>query len=416
MDGQETYEVAQFYELLTAHVEARFGRRHPVWVRGEIAKVYEKGHLYVDLVDAGGGTDTRRPVLNAHCWTSVWGPLKRRLAEQGVTLSPGLVVTFCGYVDIYAPQGRLGFTVTAVDAAGLLGDVARRRAELIARLGAEGLLETNKRVPLSPVPLRVGLVASPATEGFHDFTGQLLASGYSFDVALVTTTVQGEAAPPQIVAAIERLDAAGVDVICVVRGGGSKGDLACFDDERVARAIAGAQTPVWTGIGHTGDESVADLVAHTRAITPTKLGEELAARVGEWEQRAVRGPAQRLHLAQEAILEEARVFLDERRRTMIFAVRDRLRAEARHLGVLRERLGWYQRHVLDAAASSIATTRQLLAAYDPHRRLAQGWALVERPDGTRISSVGSVDVGEGIVVTVSDGRLEARVTEKGERT
>ena len=89
------FEVGVFYQLITAHLEASFGRRRPHWVRGEIAKVYEKGHVYVDLVDAGSASsDTKRPVLNAHCWATPWAPLKRRLASEGVTLGAGMVVSF----------------------------------------------------------------------------------------------------------------------------------------------------------------------------------------------------------------------------------------------------------------------------------------------------------------------------------
>ncbi len=411
-------EVGQFYELITSQLEAAFGRRQPRWVRGEIAKVFEKGHLYVDLVDAGtSSSDAKRPVLNAHCWTSVWGPLKRKLALDGVTITPGAIVNLFGYVDVYAPQGKIGFTVTAIDVQGLLGDVARRRAELVARLGSEGLLETNKRLTLSPVPLRVGLVASPGTEGFSDFTGQLLHSGYSFDVVLVSTLVQGDQAPAQIVAAVEALDEQSLDVIALVRGGGSKGDLACFDDERVARAIAAAATPVWTGIGHTGDESVADLVAHTRAITPTKLGEELVSRVSAWDEHNLRLPAQRLGVALDAVLDEATEFLRERRRTMIFAVRDRLRSEQRHLGAVRERLVLQSHHVLEAATTSLASTRLLLGAYDPTRRLAQGWSILTRTDGTVVTRIEDVALGSEVYARVSDGRLSATITTKnGEST
>ena len=406
-------EVGQFYDLVTAHLEASFGRRRPLWVRGEIAKIFEKGHLYLDLVDAGtSSSDTKRPVLNAHCWTSVWGPLKRKLSEDGVAIKPGLVVNLLGYVDVYAPQGKIGFTVSALDVQGLIGDVARRRAELIARLHSEGLMEKNKGTLMSAVPLRVGLVASPGTEGFNDFTGQLVDSGYSFDVQLVNTLVQGEQAPAQIVAALERLSREDLDVIAIVRGGGSRGDLACFDDERVARAIAGATTPVWTGIGHTGDESVADLMAHTRAITPTKLGEELVTRVSAWDQRNVRVPAQRIAVAVDAVLDEATEFLNERRRTMIFAVRDRLRSEERHLGTVRERLMLHSRHVLSEATTSLLTTRQLLSAYDPARRLAQGWAIVTRANGRVVSRVEDVVGGETVYLRVRDGRLAATITSK----
>jgi exodeoxyribonuclease VII large subunit len=407
------HEVGEFYQLLTSQLESAFGRRHPHWVRGEIAKVYEKSHMYVDLVDAGStSSDAKRPVLNAHCWATQWAPLKRKLASEGVTLTPGVIVNFYGYVDVYAPQGKIGFTITQIDVQGLLGDVARRRQELVARLISEGLLDANKKVALTPVPLRVGLVASPGTEGYSDFTGQLTNSGYGFAVVLVKTAVQGEAAPAQIVSAIQALDAHGVDIICLVRGGGSKGDLAAFDDERVARSIAACSTPVFTGIGHTGDESVADLVAHTRAITPTKLGEEIAALVDGWHRRHVRAPAQKVLDATNGLLDEATEYVAERRRTMIFAVRDRLRSEQRHLGATRSQLLVHSRHLLSTTGQALASTRQLLGAYDPSKRLAQGWSIVTKSDGNVVRSLDDVAIGDVVRVLVSDGAFDSTVNEK----
>jgi exodeoxyribonuclease VII large subunit len=412
--GDEVLEVAQFYQLLTAHLEEGFGRRRPRWVRGEIAKVYEKGHVYLDMVDAGSHSDTKRPVLNAHCWATPWGPLKKRLAAEGVVLQTGMVVNVYGYVDLYAPQGRIGFTITDVDVEGLLGDVARRRQELIARLLREGLVDKNKRTVLSGVPLRVGLVASPGTEGYNDFTGQLLNSPFSFDVTLVKTLVQGDGAPAQIAGALGILDEHGVDIICVVRGGGSKGDLASFDDERVARAIANCLTPVFTGIGHTGDESVADLVAHTHAITPTKLGEEVVSLVARWYELNVQEPSRRLLDYSRDVLDEATTYLSERRRTMMFAVRDRLRAEERHLATTRDRLIVQSRAVMRSAELMLQANRQLLVAYDPSRRLAQGWSVVTDARGAVVKSLGDIGVGDHIRVRVSDGSFGAHVTQKEE--
>jgi exodeoxyribonuclease VII large subunit len=273
-------------------------------------------------------------------------------------------------------------------------------------------MDANKRVALSPVPLRVGLVASPGTEGYSDFTGQLLHSGYGFQIVLVKSAVQGEAAPAQIVAALEALDEHGVDIICVVRGGGSKGDLAAFDDERIARAIASCATPVFTGIGHTGDESIADLVAHTRAITPTKLGEEIAALVANWHARHVRLPAQRVLDATTAVVDEATEYVAERRRTMIFAVRDRLRAEQRHLASTRGALLMHSRHLVSSSAQRLASNRALLSAYDPKRRLAQGWSIVSARDGTVVKSLDDVAVGDAVTVLVSDGAFESTVDAK----
>jgi exodeoxyribonuclease VII large subunit len=411
--SEHVHEVGEFYQLLTAQLETAFGRRHPHWVRGEIAKVYEKGHIYIDLVDAGStSSDTKRPVLNSHCWGTAWTPIKQRLAADGIALKPGMIVSFYGYVDVYAPQGKIGFTIAQVDVQGLVGDVARRRAELIARLAKEGLLEENKQRTLSPVPLRVGLVASPGTEGYSDFTGQLLHSRYGFDIILVKSAVQGEAAPAQIVQAIQRLDQHGVDIICLVRGGGSKGDLASFDDEGVARAVAQSSVPVFTGVGHTGDESIADLVAHTRAITPTKLGEEIVAIVDSWYRRHVLTNAQRILVATEEIIDESTVYVAERRRTMIFAVRDRLIGERRHLATTRAQLASHSRHLLDSAEKKLTSTRQLLDAYDPKKLLNRGWSIVTSAGGMIVKSLDDVHLGEVVRVTLGDGTFESTINEK----
>jgi exodeoxyribonuclease VII large subunit len=346
---------------------------------------------------------------------SKWTALKRELNEQGIVLRPGTVVSISGYADLYAPQGKVGFTVVSISVQDLLGDMAKRRQELITRLTAEGVIgdeARNKSLATPLAPLRVGLVASEGTEGYADFTGQLLSSGFSFRIVHVKTLVQGEEAPPQIVAAIAALDHEGLDVICVVRGGGSKGDLACFDDERVARAIAAAATPIWTGIGHTGDVSIADLAAHTFAITPTKLGETVVTQVAQYYERAVRQNAQRMAAAVEARVDQATEFLKERRRTMTFAVRDRLTSEERHVRGIAQRLISQGQRVVTSATSGIAAKRQLLSAYDPQRRLAQGWAVVTTSSGDIVRSVDDVAEGIALRIRVRDGQLGATVTSK----
>jgi len=333
-------------------------------------------------------------------------------------LKAGTVVKVTGYADLYTPQGKIGFTVTDLNLEELLGDMARRRLALIAQLTAEHIIgegAANKSRTLSPVSLRVGVVASAGTEGYADFRGQFDRSPYRFEVYLEQSLVQGEAAPPQIVRAIEKLGALGLDVICIVRGGGSKGDLSCFDDESVARAIAAAATPVWTGIGHTNDVSIADMAAHTMAITPTKLGETLVAQVREWHLARVVAPAQRIAERVQALLDQETAFLAERRRTMTFAVRDRLSGEQRHLRATGQRLALHADYLLANAATSLVSTRQLLAAYDPARRLAQGWALVQTASGAVVRSVEDVAIGGEVDVRLSDGKLRVTIT-NAERT
>lgn len=409
---EDILEVSSFYELLSTHIEDAFGRRHPHWVRGEIQKIYEKNHLYLDVADASGDPESRGNILKVRCWQSAWAPLKKELRERGITLTEGTVIACRGYVGIYRPRGEIGFAVTAIDVEGLEGDQARRRAALIDKLEKEGVLAANKAREMPEVPLRIGLVSSPRTEGFNDFTGQLLNSGFSFDIQLVPTTVQGDGAPAEVQRALSLLDASDVDVICVVRGGGSKGDLACFDDEGVARAIAACEHPVLTGIGHTGDVSIADLAAHHAAITPTKLGETLVSAVSEWRTRYVVRAGERLSRSVLAVTEESIEYVAERRRTVMLAVRDRLGAEQLRLDHVRTSLARHARHLVDVESARLVSARQLAAAYDPKRRLAQGWSITTTKAGQVVRSLDDVREGETVTITVSDGVLDALVQEK----
>jgi exodeoxyribonuclease VII large subunit len=410
----EVLEVSGLYDLLVGHIEDAFGRRNSRWVRGEIQKYYEKGHLYLDVVDANFEGEGQPPVLKVRCWNSVWTPLKRDLAARGLALAEGQVVTFRGYVGVFRPRAEISFAVTEIDVEGLLGDAAKRRQELLEKLQRDGVLDANKARPLPDVPLRVGLVSSPRTEGFNDFTGQLIGSGLSFDVVVAATAVQGESAPSEVVAAIQRLDTSGVDVICVVRGGGSKGDLACFDDERVARAIGAATVPVLTGIGHTGDISIADLAAFHHAITPTKLGEFLVERVRDWRDRYVVTPAREVAMFGAAIVEEATEYLAERRRTVALALRDRLGAEQLRLDHARRSLEQQATHLLNREQQQLQSLSTLLGAYDPRRRLAQGWSIVTDAQGRTVRSIAELQVGSDVVIRVSDGRAVATVQRKEE--
>ena len=409
------FTVREFYGLLTNHLEESFGRRHPFWIRGEIAKVYEKSHIYVDLIDPDD-PDAKPALVNVHCWLSGWGPLKKKLAVEGIELKAGMVVSLKGYVDVYAPQGRIGFTFTDVNVAEILGEAAKRRAELLAKLEAEGIFAFNKQVELSSVPLKVGLVASKGTEGFSDFTGQMLGSGRAFLIRHVQSLVQGDQAPAQIIKGLTALDKSDVDIICLVRGGGSKSDLACFDDERLIRAIAKCTKPVFAGIGHTGDHSIADMAAHTSAITPTKLGETIVAIVNGWREAHVVVPAGALLAGTEAILDDATNYLGERRRTVVFAVRDRIRSEQRQLANTASHLAHQVKNLISIKRTYLVSSRQLVSAYDPARRLAQGWAVLTDAKGEVIRSTNQVNTGDTLTARVLDGSIETTVTKKNGAT
>ena len=428
---RQVLSITSFYELVSEAIDTVFPASRTLWVRGEVQKCTEsRGHAYIDLVDPDEQGARVPSVLNVKCWQRTWSPLKRELAESGLALTPGMTVMIRGQVDLYKARGALSLVLSELDVTALLGRVAKERQDLIDALALEGLLDAQRRLSLPLVPLRIGVVASPGTEGCNDFLGQLTRSGLGFQVSLVAATVQGERAPIEVARAIAQLDHAQVDLICVVRGGGSKADLAAFDAPPIAWAIARSTTPVWTGIGHTGDESVADLVAAERHITPTACGQAVVGRVASYlsmvstsaariasratalcDERAATYARLRVQLAAEARshlrtrqgeLRSLRLMLAQGSRTAI--ERERSARTAQAAGLPRTALV----HVERSQALNDARLA-LLSAYDPNRLLERGWSLTTTPEGSVVRSISQLAVGETIMTRFVDGEASSTV-------
>lgn len=262
--------------------------RGQVWIEGELARLDERrGSRYLELVERGGGRDGRDAHLGAFCSPTRWLRLAPKLAEAGVELRAGQRLKLLGCLDI-GDRGKLTLTVDDVDVAAMVGERLRARRRLVQRLVDDDLFDANRRLGLPPLPLRVGLVASGGSDGHRDLVRQLEASGFAFAITLRSISVEGPTAPRAIRAALVTFGPDDVDVAVVVRGGGAKASLDVFDQPPVAHAIATASVPVWTGIGHTGDRSVADEVAHRSFATPTALGQALVATVSAaWDELRV---------------------------------------------------------------------------------------------------------------------------------
>ena len=436
--GPDVCSIAELYDDIARTLKRAFPTSIPVWVRGEVQKVYESsGHAYIDLVDADSAGDKAAPVLKVKAWRSMWGATKADLAANGIFLKAGMTVVLRGRIDFYKARAEVNFILDEIDVTALLGRLAKERAALIESLRVSGLLDAQRGRVMPVVPLRVGLVGSPGTEGFNDFLGQLERSGFGFAVTVVRATVQGPAAPAEVGLGIRTLADEGVDLICVVRGGGSKGDLAAFDAAEIAHAIATCEVPVWTGIGHTGDESVADLVAHTRHITPTACGQAVVTVVtGYW--MAVVAHASRIGSRSLGVIEESlrqndrtRVGLAakarhevDRHRREVAGCRQRLVA-LQEIAVVRARDDLESRSLrltpmagahLERAATALAGRRQLLAAYDPARLLERGWSLTTDANGRVLRSIDQVAVGAMITTRLADGTITSTVDAQGAST
>jgi exodeoxyribonuclease VII large subunit len=433
--------IGALYDQVDDALTSVFPRNRPLWVRGEIQSFSDQsgrsGHCYLDLVDhdeGGRGSAPRgrgAPALKVKCWKGNWVPMRGALAKEGIVLAEGMVVVLRGTIDLYRPKGEIGFILSELDVTALLGRLAAQRAQLLRKLEAEGLLGRNAALPLAEVPLRIGLVASPGTEGCRDFLGQLTGSGFGFQVQVAPVSVQGNDAPFRVAKAVTSLCRTDCDLIVVVRGGGSKADLACFDSEPVARAIARATKPVWTGIGHTGDESVADIVANRACITPTECGHQIVVSVGQWWERHVGESALVLSRRAPSILADAQHRDGQARGRLTRAARHQLRVHRERLvkragavgrmapegltarqGGLRTnaaRLGPLSAGHLAKEVERLQSFRRLLTAYDVDRQLERGYSLTHTADGQLVRSAAELGPGSEIVTRFADGTARSRV-------
>ena len=246
------------------------------WVVAEIGelRVAQNGHCYLDLVDKGD--DRLLAKVRATIWSYTFRTLRGWFeAMTGEALRPGLKILAQVEVKFHELYG-LSVNVKDIDAQYTLGERARRRQQVVQQLMDEGVYEMNKGLLLPVVPQRVAVISSPTAAGLGDFMDQLAHNrgGYRFEVQLFKASMQGDGAEASIVTALlevyQRMEEYGseYDVVVIIRGGGAQVDLDCFDTYTLASHIAQFPIPVITGIGHERDETVADLVAHTKNEDP----------------------------------------------------------------------------------------------------------------------------------------------------
>lgn len=392
---------------LTAAVGETIQRAFPseVWVRGEIIgySAAASGHIYFNLIEPGSGNDRRGVRMRVALFKGRQRLVNRDLAAAGgLTLDDGIEVRIRAEVEYYAGNGQIQLIMSGVDPHFTLGVLAADRERILAELAESGLLRRNAAVPLPLVPLRVGLVTADGSAAHADFIHELASSGYAFEVLLCDSRVQGATAEADLIAALQTLGVADVDVIAVVRGGGDRTDLLAFDLASVANAIALCPLPVFCGIGHEIDTSVADQVAHTAAKTPTACAAALVAHVAAFDERLV-GARRELSLRAERRLARPRARLGEIRLRLTHHAQHRCRAAAGKLAGARQALQRSHAHTqrgmaslrsqrprlqrastrrLDAAKARLRAASSLVSAVAPERTLARGFSITRAADGS----------------------------------
>jgi exodeoxyribonuclease VII large subunit len=405
--GGITFTVSQLGRQVQELLREAFAS---VWVVGEVSRHRPSaaGHQYFDLVEKGEG-DRIVGTLPAVVWKGEWVRLRPALERAGGKLAEGLALRCRVTLDFYPPGGRLQAQVREIDPSYTLGELERRRRETLEALAAAGLLEANRALELAALPLSLGLITSQGSAAYHDFVSTLAESGFGFHVTFVHAAVQGAEAEREVVSALALLGAAAVDAIVLVRGGGSKSDLAAFDSRAIAEAVARTPRPVLTGLGHEIDLAVADLVAHRAFKTPTKVAEFLVGRLADAEQAAL---ALRRALARAGglPLARARERLAGCERRLV-AARARLARGERALAVVAWRLAGAARARLAAAAARLQGHERLVAGLAPARTLARGFSITRRADGALVRAPADAPAGSRLITQLAEGALASRVEE-----
>ena len=277
---KKTFTLTQLVESVKSVINRTYGE-NAYWVTAELVKLNIKGgHYYLELADSVEGFNTAQ--MKAVVWRTQVLALQTNLGEEFKQLmQPGNRLLFkvsVAYHEIYG----LSLTIHDLDPAFTYGEIELKKKQTIERLKQEGLYDLQKQLKLPMIIKRVVLIGSPDTSGYRDFLTEITTNNIyrNFTIQQIATTVQGDKAVAEICQALQEADTYDADAIILIRGGGSKMDLNVFNDYQICSAIAGLRLPVITGIGHETDEVVADLVAHTRQITPTAVAKFLYVRVG----------------------------------------------------------------------------------------------------------------------------------------
>ncbi len=370
-----------------------------VWVTGEVSSAnrYRSG-LFFTLQD---------PADNASISCVVWSSQLQKLLTLPAV---GEQLVVLGRIHLHAQRGQYQLVVWQVLPAGE-GLRSLRYRHLRDRLEAEGLFDPQRKRPLPSHPQVIAVVTSPQAAAWGDIQRTLKRRYPGLRVQFSPALVQGEQAPESIVAAIQRVEMAGeAEVLILSRGGGATEDMACFNDERVVRAVASCTIPVISGIGHQRDESLADLAADVCAHTPTAAAEqavpELAMLYADHQAR-IQSLWEALDYYWEMVVERLQRCRDRLKPRLL---ERQLQQEVQTQQHLRHQLIRATQQQLQQATQHCQLLEQKLRTLDPHAVLQRGYALVRLLDGNIVRSSQDIHIGQPLQIQLNRGRIHVQVT------
>jgi exodeoxyribonuclease VII large subunit len=403
---QESLSVGDFIRQVNQTVKNHFGRG--VWLHGEIQEMKTPNHVYFTLVDNDGD---KKAVLSASIWQTVYASMRVTLANSGLQLADGLKVRVFGEPDLYPGNGRFSIKISKIDPRFTLGDLIAQREEIVRQLKLKGLYDANRKVGTSLVPLRVGIVTSVSSAAHADVIKTFKDSQIGFTIFVHDARVQGEEAIKSVVAALKILDSRkDLDVLMLVRGGGSKNDLMAFDSAEIATAIANCRLPVLTGIGHEIDLSIADEVANQSHKTPTACATAVIEQVREFVDATEEAWAGVATFAMRE-LEASSSQLTERANRISSKVLDALAGASKRLAMTAQRIKHRPAEILRLEKSSLNALADRLRLLDPVNTMARGWSITRDALGGVVQDATKLKAGDKLVTTFASGSATSTVQE-----
>ena len=409
-----TMETMSLYELgRLIRLTLRQGMPDAYWVQAELSEVREayNGHCYIELVQKAERGNTLLAKARGTIWANVYKILKPYfLNTTGQPFMAGIKVLLQVSVD-YHEQYGLSLTVHDIDPTYTLGDMARRRHEIIQQLEEEGVLTLNKELLMPMLPQRVAVISAAGAAGYGDFCDQLMGNpyGFVFYPKLFPAVMQGDRVEDTIIEALDRIAAEQEkwDVVVIIRGGGATSDLSGFDTYNLAANCAQFPLPIITGIGHERDDTVLDMVAHTRVKTPTAAAEhliacmvEVATTLDELTAALATGITNRIHR------EEKRVEQIAQRLPSLFSV---IHANGMHrIAQLETRMHTALQRSLTEQKHRLQLMEKVIEGASPMQILQRGYSIT-RCDGRVVRDVANLPKDAVLTTTLADGEVKSVV-------
>ena len=409
------------------------------WVEAELLDCHEgNGHCYMELVQKDEYSNTPVARARANCWRSTWMRLRPRFEKvTGQRLHAGMKVLLQVKATFHPAYG-FSWNIIDIDPTYTMGDLARRRQEIIAALKEEGVFDLNKSIGIPMFAQRIAVISSETAAGYGDFCGQLADNpyGFQFSTRLFPAVMQGEMVEQSVISALDSINAEieEFDVVVIIRGGGATSDLSGFDTLALAENVANFPLPVITGIGHDRDESVLDMISCVRVKTPTAVADFLISNLAD-TLATIEDLGHRLvtHIKERLSEEKVRMsaiqsllptlfYRRKARETDIIsslsariqtATVRRLQAESARIDGISQRLPLYATSRLDREKHRLEMISQRADAVNPIHILRRGYSIALH-EGKAVKDSALLSPGDSIDIVMAEGKILAEVKKKYE--